>query len=99
LQGQPPPRHAPVCPPDPPAVVRGVDESAAPWFKGPVGAEAREVYRIVHPVADGAAEMERQRDDLARELREATERLAEEERTPVIDERERRQASRAERHR
>lgn len=98
MQGQPPPQPR-VCPPDPPAEVRGVDESAAPWLGGRAGAEAREAYHIVHDVADGAAKMAGQRDDLARKLREATARLAEEEDTPVIDEREQRRPSRTERHR
>jgi hypothetical protein len=98
LQGQLPPQPR-VCPPDPPAEVRGVDESAAPWFGGRAGAEARAASCIVRNLADGTAEMVGQRDDLARKLREATARLAEEERTPVIDEREQRRPSRAERRR
>lgn len=98
MQGQPSPQPR-VCPPDPPAEVRGVDESAAPWHGGRAEAEVRQAYHIVHDVADGAAKMVGQRDDLARKLREATVRLAEEESTPVIDEREQRRPSRAERHR
>ena len=98
MQGQPPPQPW-VCPPDQTAEVRGVDESAAPWFRGRAGAEACEAYHIVDDLAEGVAEMSRQRDDLARELGEATARLAEEDSTPVIDERVQRRPSRAERHR
>ena len=98
MHGQPPPQPRD-CPPDPPAEVRGVDESAAPWLGGRASVEACEGYRIVHDVAKGVAEMKGQRDDLARELREATARLAEEENTPVIDEREQGRPSRAEPHR
>lgn len=98
MQGPlPPPPFA--CPPDPAAEVQGVDESAAPWFPGHPGREACEVYHIADELSDGAARALHDRDDLRMQLEDATARLGEEERIPVIDERKQRRPPRAERHR
>jgi hypothetical protein len=104
LQGSPPPQpHA--CKPEPMAEVRAADEGAAPWFRDHPGEHdrtAKEVFdagHIVRDLAEVAADVERARDDQARELRDLADQLHDEERTPALDQREQDQRSRGKRQR